>query len=133
MNPSKVHIQDTKVIVECDTIRAAVELAERLIHAQPVAYIRLDGMRRLIIDPTQVTQAVGRSIASEDMIGLHPMPQASARKQALMEAYNMCATARSQSDQTALGCKEGYEQAVAFGAARQAEKLGEAIKKLIDQ
>jgi len=86
LSSGNVHIQDTAVTVECGTVKAAVELAERLIHAQPVAYIRLDAVRRLIADPTQVTQAVGRSIASEDMIGLHPMPQASARKQALEQA-----------------------------------------------
>jgi hypothetical protein len=186
LTQSQVHIHNTRVEVECGTVKAAVELAERLICAQPVAYIRLDSMRRLIADPTQVTQAVGRSIAAEDMIGLHPMPQASARrqaleeaiaavlhealgdptdseddkaynlaiehcskairklvgapseqqpstrKQALMEVFNMCRLASLQSGETGNGELNTVEMAVAFGAARQAEKLAEAIQKMIN-
>jgi hypothetical protein len=99
LNPNTVHIHDTAVTVECASVKAAVELAERLIHAQPVAYVRLDAVRRLIENPSAVTQAVGRSIATEDMIGLHPMPQASARRQALEEAVAACLAERCEDPQ----------------------------------
>jgi hypothetical protein len=91
VTPSNVHIHGSTVTVECDNVRAAVELAERLIEAKPAVFIRLDSLRRLIADPTQTTLAVGRSLASEDMIGMHVMPQAPARRQALEEAIQVVA------------------------------------------
>jgi hypothetical protein len=91
VTPSNVHIHGSTVTVECDNVRAAVELAERLIEAKPAVFIRLDSLRRLIADPTQTTLAVGRSLASEDMIGMHVMPQASARRQVLEEAIQVVA------------------------------------------
>lgn len=124
LTASNVHIQDTTVQVQCGTIRAAVELAERLICAQPVAYIRLEAMRRLIADPTQTTPAVGRAIAADDMIGLHPMPQASARKQALEEA--LAAVLHEK-----LGDPTDSEDDKAYNLA--IEHCSKALRKLIAQ
>jgi hypothetical protein len=131
LTASNVHIHDTTVTVECGTVRAAVELAERLICAQPVAYIRLEAMRRLIADPSQTTPAVGRAVAAEDMIGLHPMPQASARKQALEEAIKLC-------EMAALDAKlKEPDSTVAklhqTGAQWQAEVLAETLREMLSK
>jgi hypothetical protein len=119
---SNVHIHDTTVTVECGSVRAAVELAERLVCAQPVAYIRLEAMRRLIADPSQTTPAVGRALATEEMVGLHPMPQASARKQALCEAL-AAVQGEMLGSPTDFADDKAYNQAI--------EHCSKAIRKLI--
>lgn len=90
MTPNQVHIRDNTVIIECSGPRAAVELAERLLHAKPVAYVTMHALARLIADDTAVTQATGRAMATDESIGLFPGPQAGARKQAFEECLGIC-------------------------------------------
>lgn len=89
--PQQLHVRDNTVTVECSSPRAAVELAERLLHAKPVAYVTLEALGRLLASDTAVTQATGRGVATEASIGLFLGPQAGARKQAFEECLAICA------------------------------------------
>jgi hypothetical protein len=98
LSPNQVHVRENTVTIECSSPRAAVELAERLLHAKPVAYVTLQALARLIADDTAVTQATGRAVASEQSIGLFAGPQASARKQAFEECLAVCEKFAAETD-----------------------------------
>jgi hypothetical protein len=134
LHPNQVHVKDNAVTIDCSSQRAAVELAERLLHAKPVAWITLRALARLLADPTVVTQATGRDIATEDSIGLFLGPQAGARKQTFEECVALCEeqARRSRAAYEMADPEDGTHKTYLAHRQELAEELAKAIRNRME-